>query len=117
MIIKKLRLNNSAEILISELEVASSLIQRTVGLLKYSDLSDRQALWILKCNSIHTFFMRFSIDCIFVDKNLMIKKIYSNVQPWRITFPVLTAHSVFEVKAGFAQKWGLREGDSLHVES
>ena len=59
------------KMIVSQLVTASRLIDRGIGLLKYKKLEDLQGLWIHQCNSIHTFFMRFTIDCVFVDKNLL----------------------------------------------
>lgn len=115
--IKKLLLKNSERLLISELEIASSFVDRSIGLLKYKKYSEDKALWIHQCKSIHTFFMKFSIDCLFIDHEMRIKKIYTDLPPWRMTFPVFFAESVIEMKAGTVEKLGLREGDILHVES
>lgn len=108
------RLENK-ETLFSKLEIASTFVNRGVGLLGRHDLEEEAALWIHSCNSIHTFFMKFSIDCVFVDKNLKILKIVENVQPWRLIFPVWGAQSVFELKSGSAKKLNLKLGEVLHV--
>ena len=55
---------------LTQLELAESFWQRGKGLLGHSKLEFDQALWIKPCNNIHTMFMRFSIDCIFLEKKL-----------------------------------------------
>ena len=40
-----------------------------------------------KCNSIHTFFMKVSIDVIMLDKNKRVIYIFNNIKPWRIILP------------------------------
>lgn len=99
----------------SLLRVANTWWTRTKGLLGSHSLPETEALWIHRCNSIHTFFMRYSIDAIFVNKDLKVQKVYSNLTPWRVTLPVWSAHSVFELPAGSANKLKIEEGDLLHV--
>lgn len=113
----KITKNDKAELIISELEEATSLFQRAKGLLGRDHLSENQGLWIKPGNNIHTFFMKFNIDCIFVDKNLVVQKIKSNIVPFRVAGPNWKTASVIEVKAGTAHKWNLVEGDQLYVVS
>ena len=54
------------------------------------------AILFEKCNSIHTFFMRFNIDVIFMDKNKNVIKEVKNLKPWRIAV-CLKAYYVLEV--------------------
>lgn len=109
--------NSGAELLIENLELAETLMQRGTGLLGRNGLEPNQALWIKPCNNIHTFFMKFAIDCIFVDRKLEIKKIVKTVKPFRFVGPYWKAHSVIEAPAGFADKMNLQIGDQLYVVS
>ena len=101
--------------IIPNLEVASNFWSRGKGLLGRAGLNEDQALWIHHCNSIHTFFMKFSIDCVFVDKNLRVKAIRTDVKPGRMVMPIWGASSVFEMKSGTAEKLNIQVGDQLHV--
>ncbi|MBC7421666.1 MAG: DUF192 domain-containing protein [Bdellovibrio sp.] len=109
--------SDGAELLIEKLEVAESFWQRGRGLLGRKNLEANQALWIMPCNNIHTFFMKFTIDCIFVDKKMQIKKIVSRVSPFRFVGPYWKAFSVIETSEGFAEKKKLSIGDHLYVVS
>lgn len=109
--------DSSAEMLIENLEVADSLIQRGTGLLGRKSIEVNQGMWITPCNNIHTFFMKFAIDCIFVDRQLVIKKIAKSVKPFRLVGPYWRSHSVIETKAGFADEKKLQIGDQLYVVS
>ncbi len=109
--------NPGAELLIDNLEIAETLWQRGVGLLGRSKLEEDQALWIKATNNIHTCFMKFSIDCIFIDRKLEIKKIVKAVPRFRLVGPYWKAHSVIETKAGFADSKNLKVGDQLYVVS
>jgi uncharacterized membrane protein (UPF0127 family) len=59
--------------------------------------------------------MNYSIDCIFLDKNLVVQKIFTKVKPFRMTIPVFGAHSVIEVGEGVSMTWNLQKGDKLNV--
>lgn len=101
--------------LFDRLSVADRFGARARGLLGRAGLAADEALWINPCNGIHTFFMMFPIDCVFVDRDLRIKKIFSHVRPWRIIPIVWGARSVFEMPSGAADRLGLRVGEELHV--
>lgn len=102
--------------LLSEnLEIADTMMSRMKGLLGRSSLERDQMIWIHYCNSIHTFFMKFSIDCVFLDKDLIVCSIREDVVPWRIVLPILKATSVVEMAAGKAKELNIQIGDQLHV--
>lgn len=104
-----------AELLIEDLEVATGFWSRAVGLLGRKELPQDRALWIHNTNNIHTHFMRFAIDCIFLDKNMEIKKIIPSVGPFRFVGPYWKTSSVIEASAGFADAKKLKIGDHLYV--
>jgi uncharacterized membrane protein (UPF0127 family) len=106
---------SSPEIKLFEIQLAETFFERLVGLISTSSLPESKGLWIKNCNSIHTCFMQFTIDCIFLDKDLVIKKICKQVEPWRMTWPVWSAYSVIELESGQIEKWGLVEGEVLYV--
>ncbi len=109
----KLMKQSNSDIVFENLVLADTLISRTVGLLGKKGLGPKEALWITRCNAIHTFFMKFPIDCVFFDKQGKIKKIYHNVQPWRWAGPVWGATAVIEMAAGQARDKKLNEGDVI----
>jgi len=94
-------------------EYATTLWQRARGLLGRTELARESALWIQPCNSIHTFFMKFSIDAVFVDRQLIVRQVQRGIRPWRIVWPVWGAHSVFELAEN--STLGVDAGDQLHV--
>jgi hypothetical protein len=101
--------------LLPKVEVASRFLERGIGLLGRSKLGADEALWIHPCNNIHTFFMAFAIDCVFLDRELTVKRIVADVKPWRVIWPVWGASSVIEMSAGTASRLGLQVGERLHV--
>jgi uncharacterized membrane protein (UPF0127 family) len=103
------------EVLTHGLKIAHKLPDRMKGLIPKKEMSPDEVLWILHCNSIHTFFMKFNIDCVFVDKKKNIKSIFYDVKPWRIVWPQWSVDSVFEMKSGQAKFYNLSIGDQLNV--
>ena len=90
-------------------EVAGSSQSRTRGLLGRDALALGEGLWIVPCESVHTFFMRFSIDLVYLDRKYRVRKVRNAVGPWRVS-ACISAHSVIELPAGTAlasqtQKW------------
>ena len=60
------------------------------------------------------FFMRFSIDLIYIDRQKRVRKVKSNIAPWRIS-TCFTAHSVLELPVGIVRETGTRRGDLLEI--
>jgi uncharacterized protein len=99
-------------VIAQNIEVADRASTRRKGLLGRNNLSAGEGLWIIPCESVHTFFMRFSIDLVYLDRALKVTKIRSNVPPWRLS-ACLSAHSVIELAPGTIQTTQTREGDQL----
>jgi len=94
--------------------VADSSPTRNVGLLKHNSLNDGEGLWIVPCQSVHTFFMKFAIDLVYMDKQRRVRKVRHAVPPWRIS-ACIWAHSVLELPAGIAAATGTEIGDQLSI--
>jgi len=99
-------------VLANRLEVASSPARRSKGLLGRQGLGSGEGLWILPCESVHTFFMRFPIDLVYLDRKNRIRKLRSAVGAWRIS-ACLSAHSVIELPAGTICNTQTQRGDLL----
>ena len=102
----------SGDLVARRLIKAGTFKERLTGLMGKKDMPKDTAFWIPDCPSIHTFFMRFSLDLIFTDKNLQIVSVFYDVPPYKIIFGGLQARHVFEMKAG-AGKPSLQKGDRL----
>lgn len=103
------------KVLIPQLEIAESFSSRLKGLLGRHSLPSDQGLWIQRCNSIHTFFMRFEIDCIFLDDQMRVKKVVSKLKPNSLVLPVRGAKTTVELSSGLARELNIQTGDVLHV--
>jgi uncharacterized protein len=96
----------------SRLEVADTSAKRKKGLLGRTSLKPGEGLWIIPCEAVHTFGMKFNIDLIYLDRKHRIKKVRSNVPAWRMS-GCLFAHSVIELPAGTVHDTLTVAGDSL----
>jgi uncharacterized membrane protein (UPF0127 family) len=97
-------------------EVADTSEKRRVGLLKHERLEPGDGLWIVPCESVHTFFMKFPIDLVYLDKKKKVRKVRHAVPAWRLS-ACLSAHSILELPAGTAEKTGTQAGDDLSIET
>ena len=86
---------------------------RRRGLLGRDGLDD-EALVIAPCNLVHTFFMRFPIDTVFVDRQGTVVRIQHDVQPWWVA-GAWRAFATIELAAGQAKKAGISQGTRLHL--
>ena len=96
------------------IERADTSRSRRAGLLKKSGLGKGEGLWILPCEAIHTFFMKFDIDVLFLDKNRRVVKVVNRMPPWRMSMS-WRARSVLELPAGTIAETGTGRGDLLEV--
>jgi uncharacterized protein len=95
--------------------VATSPWRRFVGLMGRTELPAGHGLYLRPCNSIHTFFMRFPIDAVFVDKEGETVRVYEHIKPWRMTRLVRHAKACIELPAGTAASAGVAAGQRLRV--
>ena len=101
-------------VLASRLETAGTGETRRKGLLGRESLLPGEGLWISPCESVHTFFMRFAIDLVYLDRKLQVKKVRRNVGPWRLS-ACLTAHSVLELPSGTIAATQTERGDVVEL--
>jgi uncharacterized protein len=114
----RLRVFNSTRqtVLGTSIEVANHGATRRKGLLGRSGLPSGEGIWIVPCESVHTFGMRFPIDLVYLDRNKKVRKVRSGVPPWRLS-ACLSAHSVIELASGTIQTTQTRRGDRLEFSS
>lgn len=96
------------------LTTAFDSASRRKGLLQHHSLADGSALIIAPSNAIHTFFMRFSIDVVFVSRGGRILKLKTALPPWRLAAS-LRAFAVIELPAGALHQAGAKTGDTLRI--
>jgi uncharacterized membrane protein (UPF0127 family) len=94
------------------IDKADTSARRRTGLLKHTSLGAGEGLWIVPCKSIHMFFMKFTLDVVYLDKKYRVKKVIRDLKPWRISL-CLSAHSVLELPVGTIDRTGTLQGDEL----
>jgi len=97
-------------------DVADTSAKRRTGLLQHTHLEPGQGLWIVPCESVHSFFMKFAIDLVYLDNNHKVRKVRHRMAPWRVS-ACLTAHSIIELPAGSVAATGTQAGDQLQIET
>jgi uncharacterized membrane protein (UPF0127 family) len=98
----------------SDVNLALTRAQRRQGLLGRDSLDLSSALVISPCWSIHTMFMRFAIDVVFVDRDGRALRMVSDLAPWRMA-AARRAHAVIELPAGSLRTRDIRVGDELYL--
>jgi uncharacterized protein len=97
-------------------EVADTARKRKTGLLKHDRLEPGQGMWIVPCEAVHSFWMKFPIDVVYLDRKKRVRKTRPVLVPWRIS-GCLLAHSVLELPAGVISASGTQPGDQLEFET
>jgi len=97
---------------IMQLYIADTLSKRFLGYMLRKQ-PHHEGILLKPCNSIHTYFMRFDIDVLFVDKNLKVIKKINELKPGKIIMPVKGAAFVIETKSGLLTH--CNEGDILVI--
>jgi uncharacterized membrane protein (UPF0127 family) len=94
--------------------IAERYVERLVGLLGRRSLPPGEGMLIRPASSVHTFFMRFPIDVVFLDRRGVVVGVRRSVPPWRAAF-ARRARSVLELPAGESAGAGIEVGDELVV--
>jgi len=97
------------------IRVASSSLDRMVGLLRTPELKSGEGLWIERSPSIHMFFMPYAIDAVFVSKDGRVTKIAANLKPWRVVWWARGARDCLELPVGAVAASGTQVGDELRL--
>lgn len=103
-------------ILAKDAIIADTAFKRMRGLLGKNDFKSGEALILKPGNSIHTFFMRFPIDVLFLDKENRIIKALSSIKPFHFTNIYFKACLTIELPANTIAASSTQEGDILTLE-
>jgi len=108
-------------VLASELETASSLWAKFMGLMGRASLASGAGLWLPASNGIHMMFMRFPIDAVFVgrrgpDGSRVVKSVHRGLRRWIGLVPLVRgADGVLELPVGTIDATGTRVGDRIEI--
>lgn len=95
--------------------VARSVLSRMVGLLATPRLEEGAGLLLDPCSSVHTAFMRYPLDVVYLDRGNTVVRVAANLKPFRLSFGGRGARRALEMPAGAAERAGLRQGARLEL--
>jgi uncharacterized membrane protein (UPF0127 family) len=101
------------KVISENLAVADTFFKRLKGLMFTKELPAQEALHIIPCNEIHTFFMNYSIDVLYLDKDKRIVHMDEEMEPGKIGKKVENAISVVELPGGRIKTKSLKLGQSV----
>src|ERR671931_2619048 len=107
--------NGGGAVVCRRCRIADTPVVRMRGLLGRKELRSDEGLLLSPCSSIHTWFMRFPIDVVYLESDLTVVGIRERVKPWRLT-GWRGARSVLELPAGACEQKGMRPGDRLVLD-
>jgi len=104
--------------LATQLRVADNHRQRLLGLMgtSKSAFQSGAGLWINPCHGVHTMFMRYPIDVIYLDPEHRVIRIEDAVRPWRMTPVIIESATVIELPAHTAWDTGTIVGDQVEIK-
>jgi uncharacterized protein len=111
-------LNTRSGLLLCDLlERANTPWSRFWGLMNKPTLPQGHGLWIEPCADIHSCFMRFTFDAVFVDKAGVVLHMVAGMRPWRVSKLVWGGRAVLELPAGTIAQSDTHVGDILQVQA
>jgi uncharacterized membrane protein (UPF0127 family) len=96
--------------------VATSLLGRALGLLSTATLPSGEGLYLSPCKSIHTFFMRYTIDVLFLDDKGVVMT-QCTMAPWKISRWESRCRGILELPAGTLEKTRTQPGDLIDMKA
>lgn len=112
---KAINVTNST-VLATKLEVANGFYSKLKGLIGRDCLEEGSGLWMARCRAIHTFWMRFPIDVVFLDKDLTVRKAFRGVKPFHQIVCCFSAKGVLELPEGTIERAHIRIGDRIEIK-
>lgn len=106
---------NTGKLLANKVIIADKFITRLKGLMFKKAIEDDVAMLIYPCNAIHTYFMNFSLDVIFISKEYEVLHIIENMPPGNRSSFIRRSMGVLEVPAGTIRKTNTKKGDFLNI--
>ena len=107
------QLLKAGRLVVANVAVADTFWRRAVGLLGRRALPPGAGLWLTPCAAVHTVGMRFSLDLIFLGRDLRVVRVARNVPANRLVRGGRGAHSALEIAAGWLPADALHPGDPL----
>lgn len=112
-LIMKIINKKNNKIIADNLKIADNFFSRAKGLLGRTGLNKGEALKIIPCNCIHSFFMKFRFDAVFINKNNEVVSLIEDMQPGKVSSLYSSAYSVIELPSGVIKDSEIAVGDVL----
>ncbi len=93
--------------------LADSILSRLAGLLGHDSLLPGEGMIITQCRSIHMFFMKFSIDVIFIDRNKSVVGLVRRIKPFRMSPYFWRSVAAIELPEGTIESTYTKLGDQI----
>lgn len=106
----KITINNGT--ILSGVEAASGFIKRFIGLMGRDFSMDYPGMMLFDCSAIHTFFMRRTIDVVYLSNEFIVLEVKS-IKPWRVGSIISGTKHILEMPEG---RCNLKKGDFLVIE-
>lgn len=113
---KRFHLKMGGKVLVPKLSMATASFARFLGLMGRKSIAADEGLFFPRCNSIHTFFMRFPIDVIFVKESGEVVEILESLKEWRMLLPRRGVKHTIELRANRSRELGIAPGAQLTWE-
>ncbi|MDD3296784.1 MAG: DUF192 domain-containing protein [Candidatus Omnitrophica bacterium] len=104
----------SGKIISRQARVADNFYRRFMGLMFRNAIREEEALIFYHAPSIHTFFMKFPIDVVFLNKNMKVIRIAKSLRPWKAV-TCLGSYVALEFAADTASRCHIKEGDTIDI--
>ena len=102
-------------LLSGNIKTADSFFRKLFGLVFSAPLKEGEGLLIDNCSSIHTFWMRYPIDVLFLDSNNRVIRFFEDLKPFRVTPFIRGAAKTVELKSGSVKACSIKTGDCLKL--
>src|SRR4051794_10173353 len=96
-----------------QIQMADSFFTRLKGLMFRKEPIKDEGLWIVPCNAVHMFFMKFPLDIVLLNKQNEVVKVYQSLRPWKMTKPEKAAYSTLELPAGAIKQLDINVGSTI----
>lgn len=108
---------NTGEILAEQVTEARTFARRLKGLMFTKALPQTACLHIEPCRSVHTFFMNYAIDVLYLDRNRTIVGIESRIKPGRLGAVIKNTASVVELPGGSLEQTRTKIGQTVQFQN
>ncbi len=102
------------KVLAKKVRYCNRFLSRLKGLIGTQKLGQDEACWLIPCNMVHTFGMRYAIDVVFLNKKNEVVSVVQNLKPNRFSPLVPGTYSVVEFSSGAQQD--MQPGERFHWE-